>query len=46
MWQQQGPGFEVFQFVAATYVLRQNKCVHFEAPFTRQGTRSFGVNPA
>lgn len=40
------PAIEVFQFDAATYVLRQNKCVHFEAPFTRQGIRSFGVNPA
>jgi glyoxylase-like metal-dependent hydrolase (beta-lactamase superfamily II) len=27
------PAVEVFQFDAATYVLRQNKCVHFEAPF-------------
>lgn len=27
------PAIEVFQFDAATYVLRQNKCVHFEAPF-------------
>ena len=27
------PAIEVFQFDAATYVLRQNKCVHFDAPF-------------
>jgi hydroxyacylglutathione hydrolase len=27
------PPIEVFQFDADTYVLRQNKCVHFEAPF-------------
>src|SRR5688572_20900585 len=27
------PAIEVFQFDADTYVLRQNKCVHFEAPF-------------
>ena len=27
------PAIEVFQFDATTYVLRQNKCVHFEAPF-------------
>jgi glyoxylase-like metal-dependent hydrolase (beta-lactamase superfamily II) len=27
------PAIEVFRFDAATYVLRQNKCVHFEAPF-------------
>jgi hydroxyacylglutathione hydrolase len=27
------PPIEVFQFDAATYILRQNKCVHFEAPF-------------
>src|SRR5687767_10624791 len=27
------PAIEAFQFDAATYVLRQNKCVHFEAPF-------------
>jgi hydroxyacylglutathione hydrolase len=27
------PPIEVFAFDAATYVLRQNKCVHFEAPF-------------
>ena len=27
------PWIEVFQLDAATYVLRQNKCVHFEAPF-------------
>jgi hydroxyacylglutathione hydrolase len=29
----QDPAVEVFRFDAATYVLRQNKCVHFEAPF-------------
>jgi hydroxyacylglutathione hydrolase len=29
----QDPAIEVFRFDAATYVLRQNKCVHFEAPF-------------
>jgi glyoxylase-like metal-dependent hydrolase (beta-lactamase superfamily II) len=27
------PAIEVFQVDAATYILRQNKCVHFEAPF-------------
>lgn len=27
------PAIEVFQADADTYVLRQNKCVHFEAPF-------------
>jgi hydroxyacylglutathione hydrolase len=27
------PPIEVFQFDASTYILRQNKCVHFEAPF-------------
>src|SRR5688572_19408916 len=27
------PAIEVFQFDRDTYVLRQNKCVHFEAPF-------------
>lgn len=27
------PAIEVFQFDTATYILRQNKCVHFEAPF-------------
>jgi hydroxyacylglutathione hydrolase len=27
------PPIEVFAFDAATYVLRQNKCVHYEAPF-------------
>jgi hydroxyacylglutathione hydrolase len=27
------PAIEVFRFDPATYVLRQNKCVHFEAPF-------------
>jgi hydroxyacylglutathione hydrolase len=27
------PAIEVSQFDADTYVLRQNKCVHFEAPF-------------
>jgi hydroxyacylglutathione hydrolase len=27
------PPIEVFQFDADTYVLRQNKCVNFEAPF-------------
>ena len=27
------PAIEVFRFDAATYILRQNKCVHFEAPF-------------
>ena len=29
----QDPAIEVFQADADTYVLRQNKCVHFEAPF-------------
>lgn len=29
----QDPAIEVFQFDAATYILRQNKCVSFEAPF-------------
>lgn len=29
----QDPPIEVFQFDRDTYVLRQNKCVHFEAPF-------------
>jgi hydroxyacylglutathione hydrolase len=29
----QDPAIEVFQFDRDTYVLRQNKCVHFEAPF-------------
>jgi hydroxyacylglutathione hydrolase len=29
----QDPAIEVFRFDAVTYVLRQNKCVHFEAPF-------------
>jgi hydroxyacylglutathione hydrolase len=29
----QDPAIEVFRFDVATYVLRQNKCVHFEAPF-------------
>jgi hydroxyacylglutathione hydrolase len=27
------PAIEVFEVDAATYVLRQSKCVHFEAPF-------------
>ncbi len=27
------PPIEVFAFDATTYVLRQNKCIHFEAPF-------------
>jgi glyoxylase-like metal-dependent hydrolase (beta-lactamase superfamily II) len=27
------PAIEVFRYDAATYILRQNKCVHFEAPF-------------
>jgi hydroxyacylglutathione hydrolase len=27
------PAIEVFRFDSATYILRQNKCVHFEAPF-------------
>jgi len=27
------PPIEVFRFDAATYILRQSKCVHFEAPF-------------
>lgn len=27
------PPLEVFSFDADTYILRQNKCVHFEAPF-------------
>lgn len=27
------PAIEIFRFNAATYILRQNKCVHFEAPF-------------
>jgi glyoxylase-like metal-dependent hydrolase (beta-lactamase superfamily II) len=27
------PAIEVFQFDADTYILRQNKCVHYEAPF-------------
>jgi hydroxyacylglutathione hydrolase len=27
------PAIEVYQFDADTYILRQNKCVHFEAPF-------------
>lgn len=27
------PAFEVFQADADTYILRQNKCLHFEAPF-------------
>ncbi len=29
----QDPAIEVFQLDPDTYVLRQNKCVHFEAPF-------------
>ncbi len=28
------PAIEVFEADTATYVLRQNKCTHFEAPFT------------
>ena len=27
------PAIEVFRFDADTFILRQNKCVHFEAPF-------------
>ncbi|MGH8177294.1 MAG: MBL fold metallo-hydrolase [Steroidobacter sp.] len=27
------PAIEIFQFDPATFILRQNKCVHFEAPF-------------
>ncbi len=27
------PAIEVFRFDPATYILRQNKCLHFEAPF-------------
>lgn len=27
------PAIEVYRFDADTYILRQNKCVHFEAPF-------------
>lgn len=27
------PAIEVFEFDPDTYILRQNKCVHFEAPF-------------
>lgn len=27
------PAIEVYEFDSATYILRQNKCVHFEAPF-------------
>lgn len=27
------PAIEVYQFDADTYILRQSKCVHFEAPF-------------
>lgn len=30
---QDDPAIEVFEFDSATYILRQNKCVHFEAPF-------------
>lgn len=29
----QDPAIEVFRFDATTYILRQNKCLHFEAPF-------------
>ena len=29
----QDPAIEVYQFDAATYILRQSKCVQFEAPF-------------
>lgn len=29
----QDPAIEVFRFDADTYIFRQNKCVHFEAPF-------------
>ena len=29
----QDPAIEVFEVDADTYVLRQNKCIHFEAPF-------------
>ena len=29
----QDPALEVFRFDADTYILRQNKCVNFEAPF-------------
>ncbi len=28
-----GPAIEVFEFDRDSYILRQNKCVHFEAPF-------------
>lgn len=31
--QNRDPPIDVFKFDANTYVLRQNKCVHFEAPF-------------
>ena len=31
--QNRDPPIEVFEFTADTYLLRQNKCVHFEAPF-------------
>lgn len=27
------PAIEVYQFDAETYILRQNKCLHYEAPF-------------
>lgn len=27
------PAIDVFRYDAATYILRQNKCVHYEAPF-------------
>ena len=29
----QDPAIEVFEFDSDTYILRQNKCVNFEAPF-------------
>lgn len=28
------PAIEVYEFDASTYILRQSKCLHFEAPFT------------
>jgi glyoxylase-like metal-dependent hydrolase (beta-lactamase superfamily II) len=31
--QNRDPPLEIFEFDADTYLLRQNKCVHFEAPF-------------
>ena len=32
-WLNQDPAIEVYQFSDTTYVLRQNKCTHYEAPF-------------